>query len=65
MLTLQIKPAHPPPAMKSRVGARVARRFEDARRRRVPFRARNQFTQSGQDGRVTIPDMHALGWVTF
>ena len=49
--------------MESRVGARVARRLEHARRRRVDLRVEQQRAERGEDGGMAVPDVNALGRV--
>ena len=62
-LETQFQPAHPLPAMESRVGRRIARRLEHARRRRVDLRVEEQRAERGEDGRMAVSDVHALGRV--
>ena len=49
--------------MEPRVGARVAGRLEDARRRRVDLCVEQQRAERGEDGRMAVSDVHALGRV--
>ena len=49
--------------MESRVGSRIAGRLEHARRCRVDLRVEEQRAERGEDRRVAVSDVHALGRV--